>query len=175
MTWITLDFNTELTSTLNEVAPEKVISTSVHPTQPRYDDFVKNQHQIVRNREQKWWKYQTDALWAAYKVERNIYNMLLAFWKRQVLSQKIKQAKGDTRQLFKIVNTIAGKSSVNPLLEHTDDQQLAEDFADFFLNKTEKIHETFHNAEPYQASLSNIPQFRQFSSMTESEVQTIIN
>ena len=51
----------------------------------------------------------------------------------------------------------------NPLLEHTDDEQLANEFADFFMGKIKTIHDglayhlRYNPHGPAKASLNQFP------------------
>ena len=43
------------------------------------------------------------------------------------------------------------------------DTQLAEEFAEFFIDKIYKIHQQFQNTDAYVSEASDIPQLRRFS------------
>ena len=55
------------------------------------------------------------------------------------------------------------------------DTQLAEEFAEFFIDKIDKIHQQFQNTVAYISEANDIPQLRKFNPVTESEVEKIIN
>ena len=55
------------------------------------------------------------------------------------------------------------------------DAQLAEEFANFFIDKIHKICQQFQDTDAYVSEASNIPQLRRFSPMTESAVERTIN
>ena len=55
--------------------------------------------------------------------------------------KQVTEATNDPKKLFRIVNNLLGKKNRNPLPPTTNNRQLAEEFADFFLNKTEIIRE----------------------------------
>ena len=60
---------------------------------------------------------------------------MIKFNKRHTIHM-INENKNDTRRLYKIVHTLTGQNSKNPLLKATSDVDLAEEFADFFLQKS---------------------------------------
>ena len=63
---------------------------------------------------------------------------MLDFNKRHYLVTQVTEATDDSKKLFKIVNNVLGKKKENLLPPATDDRQLADEFADYFLNKIEK-------------------------------------
>ena len=75
---------------------------------------------------------------------------------------------------FDRVSTLMGTSSYNPLPNHTNDKDLAEEFADFFMDKIQKIRDNFTENltyEPTRKSISRLAEFRPFNQM---EVKKII-
>ena len=70
--------------------------------------------------------------------ERNVYNRLLIYHKKQTISKKIIESKNDTKQLFHLVNNITMSKTPNPMPEGKMNAQLAGEFTSFFLDKIEK-------------------------------------
>ena len=54
------NLNTELTRIMDTLAPAKEVMLLTHERQPWYDDQVKAQHKIVRNREHAWKIYKLE-------------------------------------------------------------------------------------------------------------------
>ena len=73
--------------------------------------------------------------------ERKKYRKMLFDAKTACYSKKCKNCRGDVKGLYKMVNTIMGTSSDNPFPNHTSDKDLAEEFADFFMDKIQKIRD----------------------------------
>ena len=67
-----------------------------------------------------------------------------------------------------------GSIAQNPLPPNKTDQQLAEDFAGYFLSKIKKIRESFTNTPHYETLQHRVPRFTSFCPLTESEVHTVI-
>ena len=59
--------------------------------------------------------------------------------KSETVSSSILEMKGDSRKIFDLVSNLTGSHSENPLPESDSDNDLADRFADFFLNKIIKI------------------------------------
>ena len=53
-------------------------------------------------------------------------------------SEQVKDCRGDTKGLYKMVNALMGMSSNNPLSNHTNDKDLVEEFADFLWTKSRR-------------------------------------
>ena len=64
-------FATEVLRTLDEIAPQKMVKAANRKPKPWYDEDLKQQRTIMKNREHKWIKYHEDHLWKAYTRERN--------------------------------------------------------------------------------------------------------
>ena len=62
----------------------------------------------------------------------------------------------------------------NPLPTGTTNSQLTEDFADFILNKINKIRERFTHIPAYQPSKLDTPQLRKFAPLTQSQLAKIV-
>ena len=59
--------------------------------------------------------------------------------------------------------------------EDKSDAQLAEEFAEFFIDKIDKIRRQFHNTVAYISEEKDVPQLKQFDPVTDSTVEEIIN
>ena len=99
---------------------------------------------------------------------------MIKFKKQNILHNLVESNKQDTRKLYKIVNNIMGKKSLNPLPEAKSDEILAEDFANFFLNQNETIRDKFHNIPPYEPTETHISQLSKFSTLSEEVKKTIM-
>ena len=94
--------------------------------------------------------------------------------KKQFILDSVKQHGKDTKKLYKLVNALMGNNTENPMLKAKSDEELAQQFADFFLEKIQKIRTMFQDITPLQTQESDIPKIRLFSTMTESQVKKII-
>ena len=73
-----------------------------------------------------------------------------------------------------MVNTLMGTSSSNPLPNHTNDKDLAEEFADFFMDKIQKIRDNLPENLTYEPTRKSIPRLAEFRSFNQMEVKKII-
>ena len=128
----------ELLKPLNVIAPIKDIKFTNRPKHSWFNKFIREQRRAVKSHERSWRKHRQHHQWQAYMKERNNYNRLLIYHKKQTISKKITESKNDTKQLFNIINNITVSKTANPMTEVKMDAQLAEEFASFFLGKIEK-------------------------------------
>ena len=95
---------------------------------------------------------------------------MIKFYKRHSIFKKIKDNHNNPRQLYKIISSLVGQDNTNPLLDAQTDQELAEQFAEFFLQKIETIREKFNNIAPYKTEPDPIPQLNKFSPINETDL-----
>ena len=55
-----------------------------------------------------------------------------------MLSDKVSGCGQDTKKLYSVINGLIGRTMDNPMPESESDKQLAEDFADYFMEKNQK-------------------------------------
>ena len=161
-------FDKELQVMLDRVAPSKTINITNKPRKLWFNKYIRDQRNVVRNRERTWKCCGSEHQWKASRTERNIYNRLLIYHKYQSLTKKIKECNKDTKTLFSIVNDITNNKK-NPMPEGKNPNELKEDLATFFLDKITKIHEKFTNIDPYIPDQNQVPKFTRFAPMTNKE------
>ena len=71
LTDATNQLNSEILRTMDKIAPQQIKKITSRIKKPWYDNDLKHQRQIVKNRERKWLKYREQLHWKAYKRERN--------------------------------------------------------------------------------------------------------
>ena len=94
---------------------------------------------MVRRREKIWQKYKTDGTWRALIEHRNKYNAMIREEKLKSTSGKVEECKGDTKKLYSLVRYLTGTKVQNLIPDNTGDEKLANDFADYFIEKIQKI------------------------------------
>ena len=86
-------------------------------------------------------KYKQNHLWAALQIEREKYKNLLTATKTETLSNKVLGCKQDTKKLYKLVYHLRSIKADNPLPKHDNQENLANEFVDYFIGKIEKIRQ----------------------------------
>ena len=130
----------------------------------------------MRRREAIWRKYKRDDTWIAFKVARSKYRAELHRAKGKILSDKVFDCRNDTRKLYALVNALTGVSNnVNPLPECYSHEQLAEDFADYFMTKINNIRDSLDIFPKYYPPMRHTPKLTQFNRLAVEEVQEMVN
>ena len=170
------DWDKEMVRLYDLIAPCKEVNIANRQRVPWFDDKTKEQKKIVRNRENIWLKYNNmDHHWKAYKRERNRYRNMVRYNKTQIFCDKIQSSKGNTRKLYQLTDVLSGRSCENPLPSATSDENLANEFADFFLNKIKSIRKMFVDIPSFKPEERHgFPAFKKFAPLTENDIRSII-
>ena len=99
---------------------------------------------------------------------------MLEYNKRHHLVTTIKETGQDPKNLFKLLNNILGNKNENQLPKGATNSRLAEDFADFFLEKIDKIREGFTNIPVYQPNERDRPKLKNFTTITQDQLEKTI-
>ena len=170
----TNQLNSEILRTLDKIAPQQVKKITSRTQKPWYDNYLKHQRQIVKNRERKWLKYMEQLHWKAYKRERNRFITMIKYKKRDHLHNWISTTKGNSKKLYQLITNLTGQNKSNPLPTSTSDEDLADEFATYFLKKICNIRKLFDNIPNYKPTPTNTPPLNKFSTLSESQLYKII-
>ena len=86
--------------------------------------------------------------------------------KKEKITVKVLECDRDSKKLYDLVSNFTGTKVVNPLPEHNDSEQLANEFVDFFMEKIRKIqssldaHPIFN---PHSPAKTNFDSFKPVS------------
>ena len=81
--------------------------------------------------------------------------------KKEKITAKVLECYRNSKKLYYLVSNLTGTKVVNPLPEHNDSEQVANEFADFFMEKIRKIgnsldtHPIFNSHGPVKASFDS--------------------
>ena len=108
-------------------------------------------------------------------MARKGYKLLLTQVKTTKIKEKINDCHNDTRKLYELVVYLTGTATKNPLPPGKTDDQLAEDFAEVFMNKIQTIRDSLANHPLYRTEPTNIPKFDAFKELREEDVKKLIS
>ena len=160
---------------LDQHAPERTKTVTVRGKNPWFTLEVKQQKSTVRKHERLWRKSRSEHHWKVLQTERRLYRDLIRRTKVAVLSSKVLECKGDTKKLYQLFNSISGKKSDNPMPENQSDQDLADNFADYFMSKIQNIRDSLQNVPAYAPSPSCEYRLVQFKPLEPAQVKKIIS
>ena len=72
--------------------------------------------------------------------------------KKETISNAVVEWGNDSKALYRLIDNISGIKKDNPLSPSATDKNLAEEFADFFLGKIEKIRDGLKHKALYTPS-----------------------
>ena len=160
---------------LDKHAPERMKEITIRSTNPWFTNKVKDKKKAVRRREKIWQKYKCPEHWRALQVARKEYKILLTQVKTTKINKKIDNCHKDAKELYKLVVYLTGTATKNPLPPGKTDNQLAEDFAKFFMNKIQTIRDNLADHPLYKPEPTNILKFDTFKKLSEEDVRKLIS
>ena len=95
---------------------------------------------------------------------------MLYYYKHNHLVCQVIEAQNDSKQLFRIVDSILGKKKENPLPQAKSNKELAENFASYFHTKIDTIREKFKGIDSYNPQPREVPQLVKFAPVLPSEL-----
>ena len=160
----------------DEIHPETMKNVTIRKNNPWYNDKIKEQKRIVQCQEGAYRKYGQCHQWSAYINVRKKFMQLMRDTKTKIISGKIIKLRGDTKSLYSLVYQLTGNEKENPLHERENDEDLTNQFADYFMNKIQTIYDSLKECEKFHPGQNNdTDQLEQFEPMSEEEVRKIIN
>ena len=170
-------FNMTITDILDKHAPLKTRIMINRPKIPWFNDDIKQLKRKRRRLEKKALKTDLPGDWNNYHKVRNQYSALLKSARVNYYSNLIDQCAGDSRKLFRVVNSLSREPLETALPEYDDPTKLANEFGTFFLKKIEIIKENldkFQVQEPRLAPVTPKENLENFSSLSIGEVCKIV-
>ena len=92
-------------------------------------------------------------------MARKECKILLTQVKTTKIKEKIYDCHNDTKKLYELVVYLTGTATENPLPPGKTDNQLVEDFVEFFMNKIQTIRDNLADQPLYKPEPTNIPKF----------------
>ena len=141
---------------------------------PWFTQEIREKKRVVCRRETLWKKYRRDDQWQVLKIERSSYRRMLKKAKAESITMMVKDCNRDRKKLYNLAALLMGMVKENPLPDHTDKEELANQFASFFITKIQKIRDQLDNLPTYCHISADPPDFLEFELMMEEEVGKII-
>ncbi|XP_052791884.1 uncharacterized protein LOC128226025 [Mya arenaria] len=174
------EYSNILNAIIDKHAPLKTKTIVLRPSCPWYTESLHDAKHQKRKLERKWRDSKLAVDHQIYRQHCSEVNKLLKQSRIDYYTSQITQCGNDYKKLFKVTNTLLGKSNEVTLPSHSSPEQMAQDFSDFFVNKIEKIRDsiTSHrqsvSSSDYPEDVHSGTKCEVFSSVTEEEVKSII-
>lgn len=169
------EFESEIENVLNKHAPIQEKTIIQRAPKPWFNENLQQLKQKVRKSERTWRLYGKTDPYESYKAIRKEYNLEIKRQKRNTLSEKIENAKGDCKTLYRLVMELTGTKSENPLPQGKSSDTLAEQFADFFMEKISKIRQSLSELQDFKPQVKDVQNFEEFTELTQVEVKRLIS
>ena len=163
---------------LNKHAPMQKKEITTRNATPWNNSDIKEAKTAKRKAEKKWRKTRNQVDYEIFKEKRNFYNKTLNNLRSKYLSEKVNKCQGNSKALFKVVNSTLNRKPISPLPTHANDATLATEFSEFFEEKIENIRNKLQNNG--NTSLNENSPFRgtplmKFSEVDQETVRKLIN
>ena len=173
-------YNSFITSIADKHAPLKKRQVTIHPDAEWYNDELKVEKQKRRKLERQARRTKLRVHWELHDQQRDHYNLLLERAQTKFYQETIRDAPSSKDQ-WRTLNRLLGKSGATPLPTHDSPQKLCNDFNGFFVEKIEKIRDGLEkNPLDYPNHLRDSrPQFTgnplsEFQPVSEDDVAKVI-
>ena len=137
-----------ITSTLDQHAPETTQKGTKGPTKSWYDKDAQRLKRQRRVAEKSWLRTISDLDRKHYLHLDKIYKMHLCHKKKSHITNILDKSKNKLGALYKILRSFAKPEDNNPLPD-INKERLPDEFANYFLNKIEKIMDIFDGNVKY--------------------------
>ena len=149
----------------------------IRPRVPWYSDDLRRMKTQRRRLERKMRKTKLPSGVSLYRKICDEYCLLLKDAKTKYYNELIQGCEGDSKKLFRAVNSLRKERSVNLIPPHTSQLQLADDFGEFFCSKISRIREDITSSSVPSINIS-VPspevKLETFAHVSEDAVRKII-
>ena len=173
-------YNRSLTSILEKHAPLKRKIIPQRRRIPWYNDQILNAKRLRRKAEKKWRLSNSTLDLTAYKSARNFATNLIKKARFDFYHNLIQENSSDQGKLFRISKQLLNQNFDVPLPPHSSKAILANEMANFFVEKISNIRSKFKvcTNEDCQDCVPvmdlQVPSFSSFQVITEEEARIII-
>ena len=166
--------NKNLQDVLDALAPIKSRTKLVITMNPWFNDEIRDQKRRMRNQEKKWRKYKLESKWKAFKSERSKYRQMLREARRAKIAEKVNECDNDVNKLYNLVNHLMGRNLDSPFPDTESNEMLANEFADFFMEKIKRIRDSLEVHPTYDPQATAKAFMYKVEQVTEKEVTKCI-
>jgi len=151
-------YNTKLSAIIDQHAPPQNKVISIRPNTKWYTDELRQAKRDRRKAERTMQKTKLTVHQQIYCNKRNYVSKLLLQSKRNYYSTKIEECGYDQKQLFKLTNSLMGKTNEMVLPSNYGCHELSNRFGEYFVGKIENIRSKLISAN--DANTNNVDPMR---------------
>ena len=159
---------------MDGLAPIKSRTIPMRTMNPWFNDEARDQKRRMKDQEKKWRKYKLESNWKAFKSERSKYRQILREVRRAKIAEKVNECDNDVKKLYNLVKHLMGRNLDSPFPNSESDKMLANEFADFFMEKVKRIRDSLEVHPTYNPQATVKAFMCKFEQVTEKEVAKCI-
>jgi hypothetical protein len=145
-------YNTRLSDLLDKHAPVITKRRSVRDFVPWYDETAQTIKTERRRLERKWKISKSAHDYQNFQASKSDFRNYITSRKAEFINNKINECCGDSKKLYCEISKLLDTKQENKLPPSESDEQLAEQFASFFVNKIDKIRKDLAIYPMYEAN-----------------------
>ena len=168
------EYTKAITSTLDQHAPEVTQKRTKRPTKSWYDKDAQKLKRQRRVAEKNGLRTKSDLDREHYLHLDKIYKKHLYHKKKAHITNMLDKNKNKLGALYKILRSFAEPKDNNPLPD-INKEKLPDEFANYFLNKIEKIMDVFEGNDKYSPPIRPCTKLQKFKPLTEQQALNVIN
>ena len=155
-------------SVIDKLAPIKSRTILVRATNPWFNNEIRDQTRKMRKQKEKWRKYKMESNWKAFKLERIKYRQMLREARKVKIAEKVNECENDVKKLYILVNNLTCRNIVTPFPDSENDEMLANQFVDYFMEKISAIRASLEEHPIYNPHETAKAFISKFDQVTES-------
>ena len=170
-------YNKELSALLEQRAPLRKKIVTLRPTAPWYSEEIRKEKSKRRKLECRWRRTRLTIDREIYVQQCNTVNTLILSSKKEFYSSFITENKSDPRVLFSSFDKLVNRTSEKMLPHFKDPSELADRFADFFVEKISRLRTNLNNGNenslPEQPH--SVPRLSDFEPANSKELSMFVS
>ena len=175
---LVIQYDKVLSSIFEKHAPKIEKAQTVRCFSPWFNDDVKKSKTSRRKAERRWRKHKNTIHEELYRAAHKEYVSICEQAKKGFYQSKIDESKGDPKTVYRIADKLMSKNDSLILPSHTDTQELAESFSEYFDDKIAKIRTILEGNRTSQATdeytAGTVPKMSNFKPVSEDELRKLI-
>ena len=168
-------FISSIETTLDKHVPMRECIKTVRSNQPWFDENAKKLKLKRRLAEKHQLKSRTTADKTHYMHINKCYLRHLYQSKKSYINTQLESNNNNSQMLFQILHQLTKGQHDNPLPDCSSHEELANNFADFFIQKIEKIRSQFQQSKLYTPPSQKCKNLTQFRPISDEETLKILN
>ena len=137
---------------------------------------------ILKNKKRKYkeergYGESTERITNGWILKKQQYRLMFKDAKTKAVSNLIMECDRDIKMLYHVIYNMTGKHCINPLPDSDSDEELANNFPDFFINKIKVIRDTLNEYPKFNPTVKSKPiptMLNKFELMSAEDITLII-